>query len=194
VTTRLTRLTRRPLIALAFAAAPLLVPAAPAVAQGLGGMVQGTNRPAAPAAPLAQPAGPQVYVDDVGIVIAHKAAATFMIVDVVPDGPAARAGLRAGQEVWSINGMNPVVEKPEMWAQLFTLSRPGDPVEIGVPAAPGSRDEKTIQVQPDPLPPIPSPAPVNGTVTIDAGKADALVTQGIAFYEANKYQEAYQAF
>ncbi|MFO0881381.1 MAG: PDZ domain-containing protein [Gemmataceae bacterium] len=58
------------------------------------------------------------------------AGSTLVVKEVVPGGPAARAGLRAGDGVESINGLR--VSGPGPLREQMQRLRPGDPVTLGV--------------------------------------------------------------
>ncbi|MFM8986866.1 MAG: PDZ domain-containing protein [Planctomycetia bacterium] len=108
--------------------------------------------PPAPAAPAAVAASPAAVPGNgwIGLAVAEsRTPGRWMVAEVVPDSPAAVAGIRVGDEVRAVNGT--ILRTADDVAQSLTALAPGQAVSVAV-----ARDEAIADVR---MIAVPRPAP-----------------------------------
>ena len=109
------------------------------------------SAPAVAAAPPAVPAAAPVPGNGwIGLAVAEsRTPGRWIVAEVVPDSPAAAAGIRVGDDVRAINGT--VLQSADDVAHSLTAIAPGQPVSVAI-----ARDEAITDVR---LTAVPRPAP-----------------------------------
>jgi hypothetical protein len=184
-TRRRTRPAALPLAAAALTLHLITVPAA--FAQGLGGVVGQRPQPQVQSLPSEKPGN---YVESLGLVYDFDPQKRPVVTEVIPGGPAERAGVRPGLVFTRVNDWELNQADPGRNLFFFTTGA-GDAQTLSAVTPLGAKD---VRIQSDPLPEIPSPAAVDGVVTINSDAANQLVEDGLKRYDQKQFADAYKLF